>query len=166
MSRPSPAPTRGAGTRRAAPALALLGTLLLGAVALGASPWTVEKLSPAARQVVHERMRDHGTIMGALVWDVILLDYARAERSATALGKGARPLDRNAPELEHHVYFFTLQDELYKGSLALADAARARDGKAFATAFKGISETCVHCHAVYMDPAASEPPRRPVAPSR
>ncbi len=139
--------------RRTRLLVAAAGVLALGTMAFAQSPWSPERLSPAARRVVQERMQDHGREMGHLVWDVLLLDYAQAAQAATAIAKGASPLDRNAPELEHHVYFFTLQDQLRARSLVLADAARAQDGIAVSSAFNQVSETCVHCHVVYLEPS-------------
>ena len=107
-------------------------------------------LSPAARRVIRERMERHGQDMEDLVWSVLLLDYANAARAASAMAAGARPLDRNAPELEHLVYLFEMQDELRARALTLAEAASKRDPTAMEAAFKQVSETCVKCHVMYL----------------
>lgn len=113
-------------------------------------------LAPAARRVIRDRMQHHSQDMGDLVWSVLLLDYPNAARAAAAMATGAKPLDRNAPELEHLVYLFEQQDQLRARALTLAEAAGKRDPIAMEAAFKQVSETCVNCHLVYLNPPTTK----------
>jgi hypothetical protein len=108
-------------------------------------------LPPAARRVIRDRMQHHSHDMEELVWSVLLLDYDNAARAAAAMATGAKPLDRNAPELEHLVYLFEQQDQLRVRALTLAEAASKRDPIAMEAAFKQVSETCVNCHVMYLN---------------
>jgi hypothetical protein len=134
--------------------------LALGVCARADSGWLPEPLEPAARRVVHEQMKAHADQMNNLVWAVILLQYEKAAPIGTAIAAGAQPLNRNAPEFEHHLYFFVLQDQLKTRAMTLANAALARDGVALTAAFKDLSETCIHCHMVYLDPLGARRTRR------
>lgn len=127
-----------------------------GALAQPSSPWQPARLPAASRRIIHERMQEHGRQMRQLVWDVLLLDFEHAATSAEAIGKGAAPLDRHDEKLEGVGPFLLLQDQLRYRATQLVDAARARDGQAMSTAFSQMSESCVHCHMVYLEPKSRD----------
>ncbi len=127
--------------------------LALVAIARADSLWKPEPMSAAARRLVHDRMKDHGREMEQLLWDVLFLDYDGIKRSGATIARNASPLDRHAIELEPHVFFFTMQNQLKARALNLVEAASAQDGQNVSKAFGQLSETCVHCHIVYLEPS-------------
>jgi hypothetical protein len=112
-------------------------------------------LSETARGAVRGQMHDHGATMQALVWDVVLLEYARVAEDArqiTSAPMVARPLGNDATELNAQLpaQFFTFQDQLRERSRALAEAAAKRDPAALSDKFTGVMETCMGCHGAYL----------------
>lgn len=115
--------------------------------------WKPVPASPAARQLVRDRMKDHGREIEALLWAVLFLDYDNVVRAAGAIARNAKPLDRNEPELDKHLQFYALQTELRARALNLAEAARSKDGLTVSNSYNQLSETCVHCHVLYVEPS-------------
>jgi hypothetical protein len=112
-------------------------------------------LPPAARRIIRERMEKHGSDMSTLLWAVLFLDYERTARLATSIAEQAQPLDRNAPELQSLVHLFEMQDQLRHRAATLAEAAADRSGVEMSAAFKQVTETCVNCHYLYLNPRAT-----------
>jgi cytochrome c556 len=111
-------------------------------------------LSPAVRQLLHERMARHGRTMSALVQSVIVLDWNESSRLAREIVEEprlARPISKDASELNSALpeRFFQLQDELRERAQRLGDLARARNGAELPKAFGQLTETCVSCHRIY-----------------
>jgi hypothetical protein len=103
-------------------------------------------------------MKDHKADMSALTFAVVLLDRPGAERLARSIAASprlARPSER-PDELNSLLppRFFELQDQLRRRADDLAAAARSGDDAAMAKAYGALSETCVACHATYLNPGA------------
>lgn len=110
-------------------------------------------LPEGARHAVKTGMRAHGFRMQDLVWQVILLDYESAAKTAEGIQAEpglARPVgDPSTVNEGLPAQFFQLQDELKAQARALGEAAKKRDAAALADAFSALSQTCMRCHAVY-----------------
>jgi hypothetical protein len=142
--------------------LLLTAFLLLGAVAATVPPATPrmrarDDLPALARELLVERMGDHRASMSALTWAVVLLDRAAAAELASELASSPR-LARTDPangDLNGLLppRFFELQDELHARAADLAKAAGGSDDAALARSYGRLSETCVACHSVYLNPS-------------
>ncbi len=113
-----------------------------------------ERLPPQARQLVRQRMWQHGSDMSALVWAVFSVDYERAGELAGRIASDAaltRPLSQQASELGGQIpaRFFELQDELHRKAGALAVSSLTKNAGALSQAYGSLSETCINCHDVY-----------------
>ncbi len=140
----------------------ILAAAVASVALLGAKPADAPKLKPpaylpaAARELLVDRMKDHRADMSALTFAVVLLDKANAERLARAIAQSpriARPTD--APDELNSLLpprFFELQDQLRRRAEDLATAAKSGDDAAMAKAYGALSETCVACHATYLNP--------------
>jgi hypothetical protein len=127
---------------------------LLAAVGPPARLEAPEYLPEIARNILRTRMASHANDMGQLMSAIMILDYPRVEESAKAIVSDvslARPLTGDATELNSALpaKFFDLQDELKLRGRALRDAAHRQSALDVADAYGRVSETCVHCHAVY-----------------
>lgn len=138
--------------RRVCASLVLLG-VLTGVGNAEPTAWKPVPASPTARQLVRDRMKDHGREIEGLLWAVLFLDYDNVVRAAGAIARNAKPLDRNEPELEKHLQFYALQSELRARALNLAESARSKDGLTVSNSYNQLSETCVHCHVLYVEPS-------------
>ena len=117
-----------------------------------------EPLSPAAREILKERMASHARDMGDLVSAIMVLDYDRIAARGDAIAADvnlSRPVSHDATELNSALpeRFFERQDELRARARALAAAAHARGPDRVAAEYGRLSEGCVRCHADYR-PAA------------
>ncbi|WP_373047716.1 cytochrome c [Vulgatibacter sp.] len=144
------------------PALSLL-------LLLGAAPQVPEKqqhdaprmrqpahLPAGARMLLLERMGNHRVDMTRLNFAVLFLEHETAERLARRIAaepRLAEPVGDGGAELNSLVppRFFELQDELKERALQLADAAARGNDGAIAKAYGSLTETCVRCHAAYLD---------------
>lgn len=147
--------------------LVLLALLLMGAVT-GASLTqepprmrSPEYLPPLARELLVERMRDHRAGMSGLTWAVLLLDRAAVHELADDIASSPRlaRTDPAAGDLNSLLppRFFDLQEDLRTRAQELARAAKSGDDAALAKAYGRLSETCVACHSVYLDPRRTAP---------
>jgi mono/diheme cytochrome c family protein len=134
--------------------LVVLGTAFTGwAWAQQGAPKV--QLSQEAKSVMRPRMKQHGPDMERLIWSVVLLQrgqtrvlaerLAGAERLARPLPNQLDTINAAVPEL-----FFTLQDQLHDRAGDLQAAAARGDDDAVAAAFGKMAETCVACHARYL----------------
>ena len=113
-------------------------------------------LPPALREVLRRRMVDHGRDMHELVFAVVLLHREVAKMAARRIAsepKIARPTPGGEDDLNAALpeRFFLLQDELKVNASKLADAASGKDDKQLASALGRMTETCVSCHAAYLE---------------
>jgi cytochrome c556 len=114
-------------------------------------------LSMTARALIHQKMANHAKQMTELVWAVIFLDFDQAARQADAIAtepRFARPASGDATELNTALppRFFELQDQLRQRAQLLEAVARTRDASAVAKSYGALAESCVSCHAVYLNP--------------
>jgi hypothetical protein len=119
-------------------------------------------LPEAARDLLTERMMNHGNDMSDLMWATLFLDDQSVGDIADHIRstpRFARPLSKDATELNSLLpkEFFALQDELVERATELAEAAERRDADAMAASYGALMQTCVRCHSVYMtEPPAAE----------
>jgi hypothetical protein len=116
-------------------------------------------LPETARDLLTERMMNHGNDMSDLMWATLFLDDQSVADIADHISttpRFARPLTRDATELNSLLppEFFELQDQLVERATELAENARRKDADAMAASYGALMQTCVRCHSVYM----SEPP--------
>lgn len=156
-------------TLRLALSLALFSALAHGGEPPTRTSRTVKKgltapsyLSPLARQLLKQRMARHGKDMLALMEAVLFLDRPTALRLAQDIAEEprlTRPIAGGADDMNAALpeRFFVLQDELKSRALSLAQAARGTDNVALAGRLGELTQTCVTCHATYLEPNAAEP---------
>lgn len=151
--------------------LIVLGTAALGAEPAAKAPKPQQKVTPTARkgleepsylsliarQLLKQRMARHGADMLALVQAVLFLDHQTTQRLAAEIAaepRLTRPIaggldDVNAALPER---FFILQDELKSRAIDLAGASRSSDPAQLAARLGELTQTCVSCHAAYLEP--------------
>ena len=120
-----------------------------------------QHLPAAARDLLTEKMINHGNDMADLLWATLFLDDQSVHDIAEHLRQAprlARPIHQDATELNASLpaEFFDLQDKLAEQATALAESAAAKDPNAMAAAYGALAETCVRCHSLYL----TEPPKR------
>lgn len=148
----------------------VLGTVLATAPTAVAPPtppsqpahadWKLEQpkhLSEVTRALLRKRMHRHAQDMSDLVLAVTLLLHKTSAELATAIASEPRllrptagtddELNRALPER-----FFALQDQLQAHARALAAAANAKDDAAMGKHLGQLTQTCVACHASYLNP--------------
>jgi cytochrome c556 len=142
---------------------AVLAAVLAGSLAMGAAAEEPQKgeagegrLPAAARVLLLERMGNHRVDMARLHAAVLFLEHEAAEalaRSIAAEPRLAAPTHGADAQLNSLVppRFFELQDELRKKALQLAMAAEKEDDAAIAKAYGSLTETCVRCHATFLN---------------
>jgi hypothetical protein len=114
-------------------------------------------LPTLARSLLAQRMETHGDQMTELVWTVLFLEHQGTRDIADAIAgepRIARPNAQTDPdELSARLpaKFFDLQDTLHDRALALAAAAKSGKDDEIAKAYGRLSETCVACHATYLE---------------
>lgn len=114
-------------------------------------------LSPLARQLLKQRMKRHGTDMLTMLRSVLLLDHESTQRLAAELAaepRLTRPVAGGADDVNAALpeRFFVLQDELRSRALELSAAAKASDESELAARLGAVTQTCVSCHATYLEP--------------
>lgn len=112
-------------------------------------------LPAEARNLLKARMERHGEDMTFLLPSVVLLSYRWAEgltERIAAEPRLARPGAGDADSLNARLpeRFFQLQDEVRAKAQAVSEAARARDDARLARTFGELTQTCVACHALYL----------------
>ncbi len=147
---------------------AVVAAVLAGSLALGAAAEEpkkaaeqpdapqAERLPAAARVLLLERMGNHRVDMARLHSAVLFLEHEAAAtlaRSIAAEPRLATPTHGADAQLNSLVppRFFELQDELRKKALELAQAAEKEDDAAIAKAYGSLAETCVRCHATFLN---------------
>lgn len=116
-----------------------------------------DPLSPTARAVIATKMDRHAQDMTDLMWAVVFLEHDAAAEIADEIAsepRMARPTGDQDGDLANARIpedFFRLQDELRTQANALAAGARKGDDAAIAEAYGRLSQTCVSCHAKYLD---------------
>jgi hypothetical protein len=119
-----------------------------------------EWIPSEAREMLAARMRRHGEEMMFLVVSVLILSYDSAESMALEIAaepRIGRPGvgERGTINALLPSHFFEYQDELRERADALSDAAHEKDHERMVRAYGKLAETCVGCHAAYME---AEPP--------
>lgn len=112
-------------------------------------------LPEEARALLSSRMERHGEDMTFLLPSVVLLNYRWAEgltERIAAEPRLARPGVGDADSLNARLpkRFFELQDEVKARALEVSAAAQARDEARLARTFGELTQTCVACHALYL----------------
>lgn len=120
-------------------------------------------LSPLARQLLKQRMQRHGGQMLALVQSVLFLDHETTRRLAAELAaepRLTRPIAGGADDLNAALpeRFFVLQDELRSRALELVAATRKPGTPDLPRRLGEVTQTCVACHATYLEPATPATP--------
>ena len=113
------------------------------------------QLTPMARVLLQGRMRRHADDMAYLTRAVVGLQYARVEEAVAAIADEptlARPLGGDdAVNAALPPRFFTLEAALHREADALRTAARARDDAALGERFGRLAQSCVQCHAEFLE---------------
>jgi hypothetical protein len=146
------AETRPPATAPAKPATSTASTALESRH-LGTPDWLPE----AARDLINERMQDHGREMSILMWSILFLDDEGTKEVSRVIGSApmiARPLPGPDQTMNAALpkQFFALQDALAEKAKRLAQVAssQTRTSKEIAQAFGELTATCVECHSVYL----------------
>jgi hypothetical protein len=111
-------------------------------------------LTPAMRELLRDRMVQHGRDMARLQRVTLDLEYDLIEQSSAWLAEEpavARPAmsDRALLRAGLPPRFFQLEAELRGKAIILRGAALVRDDEAIAVAYGRVAETCIRCHALY-----------------
>ncbi len=103
-------------------------------------------------------MENHGFEMTSLMWATLMLDRrtaAETTRAILAEPRLARPITQDASELNAGLptAFFELQDRFVAAAEHLNEVAERPDSSPhnLAEAFGALTQTCVSCHAVYLN---------------
>jgi cytochrome c553 len=113
-------------------------------------------LPDAARALLRKKMERHGQDARDLMFAVTLLQYDAARATAQRISSEPR-LVRPVPGGEDDLNsllperFFVLQEEARTRAQAVATAAEKKDDKALADSYGRLVETCVSCHASYLN---------------
>lgn len=115
------------------------------------------QLPESARMLLGDRMQHHGQAMSDIMWSVLFLDFEAAGEIAEEIAREpriARPISRSAAELNSALpaLFFDYQDQLVERAQRLAVATDTEDPETVSTALGALSQTCVRCHATFLDP--------------
>lgn len=145
---------------------ALFLVTMLSAVALGDEPKPTKAeglaappyLNELARQLLRRRMERHGKDAVVLLSSVVLLKRDVAQRLAEGIANEPRivrplPDAKDALNTSLPEKFFVLQDELRARAKTVAEAAKTKSDKELAEAFGQLTNTCVSCHSVFLNPA-------------
>lgn len=111
-------------------------------------------LTPAMRDLLRDRMVQHGRDMARLQRVTLDLEYELIGQSSAWLAEEpaiARPAmsDRALLRAGLPPRFFHLEAELRGKAIILRGAALVRDDEAIAVAYGRLAETCIRCHALY-----------------
>ena len=113
-------------------------------------------LPPAARALLDTRMERHSQQMNDLLWSVIFLENQNAAEIAEAIAaepRFARSGDPDSDLLNARIpeLFLHYQAQLRDRAKTLGEKARDGDDGQIAQAFGELTQTCVSCHAAYLD---------------
>lgn len=113
-------------------------------------------ISPTLRALLDKRMEQHGRFAIRLTIGVVLLSYDEVGEVALQMSEEAglaKPrlgeigtLNATLPPL-----FFLFQEQLRTRAAALSRVAGERNNAKLNTAFHRLTETCMACHAVYLN---------------
>ena len=143
--------------------------LLIVCGLIGAAPEAKKKLpppgylSPQLRKVLDKRMEHHGTAAMGLTVSVVLLAHDDVAELALKIAD-APGLSRMREGQEDTLNallpqrFFMFQDQLKRRARDLADVAAKRDNEKIHAAFSRLTQTCMGCHAVYLNGPGSDLP--------
>lgn len=114
-----------------------------------------EWLPPEGREMIAARMQRHAEDMMFLMASVVLLNHEVAAQLSDGIANEprlARPAADERDTLNALLpgRFFELEDELRERSRAVAVAAKLKDNARLTKASGQLVETCVSCHAVYL----------------
>ncbi|MCC6807484.1 MAG: cytochrome c [Deltaproteobacteria bacterium] len=118
-------------------------------------------ISPQLRKVLDKRMEHHGR--GAIGLSIAVVLLAHDDVAELALGLAEQPgLAR--PRLGEEgtlnatlpAQFFSFQDQLRERAKELAAAAKQKNNAKMHAALGRVTETCMTCHAVYLNGPGSE----------
>lgn len=114
-------------------------------------------LPEIAREYLHRRMERHGRDMQELMFSVVLLTREVARDTATRIAtepRIAKPEQSDEDSLNRALppRFFVLQDELRDRAKKVAAAANAGSDQQLGAAYAKLTETCIACHSVYLNP--------------
>lgn len=156
------------GPRNAGRIVALLACGVATAAAAGVPEQGKAELPAGARMILLERMGNHRQDMTRLHAAVLFLEHDAAKVLAGQIAaepRLAQPMRGASAELNSLVppRFFELQDELRQRAQAVARAAAAGDDAQIAKAYGALTETCVRCHAAFLNevPGSAEGERPP-----
>jgi hypothetical protein len=112
-------------------------------------------LPPEGREMIAARMQRHAEDMMFLMASVVLLNHEVAAQLSDGIANEprlARPAAGERDTLNALLPggFFELEDELRERSRAVAVAAKLKDNARLTKAYGQLVETCVSCHAVYL----------------
>jgi hypothetical protein len=113
-----------------------------------------EYLPGSARALLRTRMAGHAQQMSGLVSAIMVLRYDEIAERATTIAEDAyfaRPLTGDASELNSALpeKFFGYDRELRVWAATLASMADEMDALRVASAYGGMAQVCVSCHASY-----------------
>lgn len=92
--------------------------------------------------------------MTDLVWAVLYLEHSQVGRIASEIAEPHLGRTREQDDPLRTMFpetYFELERELLARARELADTASTKDANAIASAYGRLAETCVRCHAVYLD---------------
>jgi len=109
-------------------------------------------LPAGARDIIAQRMGDHGADMKALLWGVLFFDDGVIRRVAADMGTREQVGATNDLEGILPDEFFVLEAQLGAQAKAMVRLASAPEPNAMvlARAYGALTETCVACHGVYL----------------
>jgi hypothetical protein len=140
-------------------------TLVAGAIAIalllrptrsippGPEMGTPGHISPAARAIIRSKMQRHREQLGALLSQMVVLDYDGSARTAGEIFDEpalARPITGDELNGALPERFFVLQDRLRADARQVVAAAARRDRVGFGQAFGALAGSCIACHDVYL----------------
>lgn len=116
-------------------------------------------LPALARDLLHRRMQSHGKDVVRLVLASTLLEHGAAKEIAHRIAtepRISRPVAGSEDALNSSLppRFFELQDALRTQAKAVEQAAAKKDDAALGAAVGQLTQTCVACHSVYLNPPA------------
>lgn len=123
-------------------------------------------LPPAVREALSASMERHGEELTFLLAAVVLLHYDDVVELADMIAdepKLGRPLpgDHDSLNALLPTAFFDYQDKLTAQARELSAVAREKDAEAAGRLLGGLTETCVGCHAAYLQDELTAEPAAP-----
>jgi hypothetical protein len=125
------------------------------------------RLPNLVRELLQERMADHGDEMQLLLEAVLMLNPDLAQQVARQIAGQpilSRPISGEPDTVNAEIpkAFFRLQEQLRTRARAVGAAASSGDSRRLAKSTGSLIQTCVACHSVYLggDEEAPGPPPR------